>query len=115
LLVNWAVERLRTIPPQATLLVLPEGVMINYLSRHVRPLPDNYSDEDSYVKQLARTPPDYVIFISRDLREHKIAQYGAPGQLGEKILPWLRENYALEASQPGRAKGATLLRRKTLP
>jgi hypothetical protein len=89
--------------------------MINYLSRHVRPLPDDFSDEDLYVKQLARTPPDYVIFISRDLREHGLAQFGAPGQVGEKILPWLRQNYALEASCPGRAKGATLLRRKILP
>jgi hypothetical protein len=115
LLVNWAVERLRTVPPQATLQVFPEGVMINYLSRHVRPLPDDFSDEDLYVKQLARTPPDYVIFISRDLREHGLAQFGAPGQVGEKILPWLRQNYALEASCPGRAKGATLLRRKILP
>ncbi len=115
LLVNWAVERLRTIPPQATLQVLPEGVMINYLSRHRRPLPEDFSQEDLYVKELARTPPDYVIIISRDLREHNIAQFGAPGQLGEKILPWLRENYVVEASLPGRAKGATLLRLKTIP
>ena len=115
LLVNWAVQRLRAIPPQATLQVFPEGVMINYLSRRVRPLPDNFFNEDSIVKQMARTPPDYVILISRDLREHGVTQFGAPGQFGEKILPWLRQNYVLEASHPGRDKSATLLRRKTVP
>jgi hypothetical protein len=115
LLVNWAVESLRTIPPRATLLVLPEGVMINYLSRRERPVLDAFEDENLYVKQLDRAPPDYVIWITRDLREHGIAQFGAPGNPGEKILPWLRQNYVAVASHPGRAKSATLLRRKTLP
>jgi len=90
-------------------------VMINYLSRHVRPLPDEYFDEDLYVKQMARTPPDYVILMTRDLREHGILQFGAPGQLGEKIVPWLRQNYVVAASEQGRAKSAALLRRKAVP
>jgi hypothetical protein len=113
LLVNWAVGQLRALPPQATLQVLPEGVMVNYLSRRLRPLPDEYSDENSYVKQMALTPPDYVLLITRDLREHGITQFGAPGQLGEKIVPWLRQNYVMVASDQGRVKSATLLRRKT--
>jgi hypothetical protein len=113
LLVNWAVGQLRALPPQATLQVLPEGVMVNYLSRRLRPLPDEYSDENSYVKQMALTPPDYVLLITRDLREHGITRFGAPGQLGEKIVPWLRQNYVVVASDQGRAKSATLLRRKT--
>jgi hypothetical protein len=115
LLVNWAVGQLRKVPPQATLQVLPEGVMINYLSRRIKPLPDDFNKEDLYVKQMAQAPPDYVLLITRDLREYGITQFGAPGQLGEKIVPWLRENYLLEASHPGRAKAATLLRRKNSP
>ena len=115
LLVNWAVERLRTIPPRATLLALPGGVMINYLSRHESPLPDGFSDENLYLQQLRRSPPDYVILIARDLREFGIAQFGAPGNLGEKVVPWLWENYSLVASPPGRPRSAMLLRRKTLP
>jgi hypothetical protein len=114
LLVNWAVERLRTVPPNATLLVLPEGVMINYLSRRVRQAPESYADEDWYVKELDRSPPDYVLWMTRDLREHGIAQFGAPGNQGDKILPWVRQNYVVLDSHPGRAKSATLLRRKNL-
>ena len=71
--VNWAVERLRTIPPRATLLLLPEGVMINYLSRHERPLSADFSREDLYLQQLGRSPPDYVVLIARDLHEFGIA------------------------------------------
>jgi len=105
LLVNWAVERLRTIPPRATLLVLPDGVMINYLSRRERPVPDAFADENLYVRQLGRSPPDYVIWITRDLREHGIAQFGAPGNQGDKILPgcgkttwpWTRNRAARKA------------------
>jgi hypothetical protein len=115
LLVDWSVERLRSIPPAATLLVLPEGVMINYLSRHVRPMPEFFHDEDLYVKQLSRSPPDYVILITRDLREFGIKQFGAPGNPGQKIVRWLGENYLLEASHPGRAKWAALLRKKPAP
>ena len=89
--------------------------MINYLSRHERPLPDIFADEDLYLKLLGRTPPDYVILIARDLREHGIAQFGAPGNAGEKVVPWLWENYTLEAAPPTGAKSAMLLRRKTAP
>ena len=114
-LVNWAVESLRTLPPRATLLALPGGAMINYLSRRESPLPDVFSDEDLYLQQLRRSPPDYVILIARDLREFGIAQFGAPGNVGDKIVPWLWENYTLVATPPGRPRSAMLLRRKTLP
>jgi hypothetical protein len=53
--------------------------------------------------------------MTRDLREHGILQFGAPGQLGEKIVPWLWQNYVVVASDQGRAKSATLFRRKTVP
>jgi hypothetical protein len=114
-LVNWAVEQLRTVPPRATLLVLPEGVMINYLARRERPMSEAFTDEDLFVRQLDSSPPDCVILIARDLREFGVAQFGAPGNPGEKILPWLWENYTLEAAPPTGAKDAMLLRRKTPP
>jgi hypothetical protein len=76
-------------------------------------LPESFTDEDLYVAQLDQSPPDYVILIARDLREHGIAQFGAPGNRGEKILPWLWKNYALEDSPSARARGAMLLRRAT--
>ena len=114
-LVNWAVESLRTIPPRATVLVLTGGVMINYLSRHVSPMPDNFSDDDWYLNQLDRSPPDYVVLTARDLREFGIAQFGAPGNPGEKAMNWMWQNYVPVASPPDHPRSAMLLRRKTLP
>jgi hypothetical protein len=113
--VNWCVERLRSIPPGATLLVLPEGVMINYLTRHERPMPEFVSDEQEYIKQLGRSRPDYVIYIWGDQRDGGIPRFGDPGQPGEKIVNWLRENYAIKATHQGRTKWAFILRRKPAP
>jgi len=109
--VNWCVERLQSIPPGATLLVLPEGVMINYLTRHERPMPEFVSDEQEYIKQLSRTQPDYVIYIWGDQRDAGIPRFGDPGQPGEKIVQWLRENYAIEATHQGRTKWAFIFHR----
>lgn len=110
--VNWCVERLRSIPSDATLLVLPEGVMINYLTRHPRPMPEFQSDEEDYIKQLARVRPDYVICIWGDQRDAGISRFGASGQPGEKIVNWLRENYTMEDKRSGDKKMAFIFRRK---
>jgi hypothetical protein len=114
LLVNWSVEHMRTAPPGATLLVLPEGVMINYLSRHERPMPEFQRDEAEYIKQLRRSRPDYVILIWGDQRDGGISRFGDPGQPGEKIEQWLRENYVIEATQRGRTKWVFVMRKKDL-
>jgi hypothetical protein len=115
--VNWCAERLRSIPPNATLLVLPEGVMINYLTRHERPMPEFQSneDEEEYIGQLGRSRPDYVIYIWGDRREGSTPRFGDPGQPGEKIVKWLRENYVIEDTHQGRTKWAFIFHRKPAP
>ena len=96
--VNWTVEQLRDIPPQTTVLALPEGLMVNYLSRHVSPLPtwNRTVTEEAYVKQLQATPPDYVVLISRDLREFGTKRFGDEGNPGHLIMQWVGANYWLE-------------------
>jgi hypothetical protein len=124
-LVNWAVQRMESVPPPSTILVLPEGIVINYLSRHVNPLPIcSFVDATEIQKQrimnlLHQSPPDYVILISRSLSEFGIQQYGSPGTLGHTILKWVLENYGMDASMGGDplatngAKGVAILRRNT--
>ena len=108
LLADWSVRRLRSIPPGANLLVLPEGLMINYLSRRPSPhLPELQADPDAearYVRLLARSPPDYVLWLTRDMRESGVTQYGAPGNPGAQISEWLRDNYVLEDHIPAVSK-----------
>jgi hypothetical protein len=116
LLVDWVVERLRSIPSGANVLVLPEGLMVNYLSRHPSPpMPElqiNPEAEAQYVKLLGRSPPDYVVWLTRDMSEAGITRYGAPGNPGARITQWLEENYVMEAQRAGRLKNATLFRHK---
>jgi hypothetical protein len=114
-IVNWCVERLRAIPPAATLLVLPDGSMINYLSRRRRPMPEFLSDEENYIQQLGATPPDYVILIWGDHRDGAVRYFGDPGKPGEKIVSYLRQKYTIEATHSGATQWAFLMRRKGAP
>jgi len=94
--VNWAAERLRTTPPEATVLVMPEGLMINYLSRR-RSVDPGWlvgEKETDFVHRLADKSPDYVILITRDMVEYGIPRFGAPGNYGYESVKWVAANYS---------------------
>jgi hypothetical protein len=116
-LVKWAVDYLKTVPAGATVCVVPEGAMINYLSRRTNPV-IAARDEEETVELMRRTPPDYVIFAPRNLVELGITRYGAPGGPGHILLPWLQANYDAVAGQGGdpmdasSRKGVLILRHK---
>lgn len=119
-LVNWSAEQLRGIPPQATVMVLSEGLMINYLTRHKSPLPtwNATVTEEFYIKQLHGAPPDYVVLISRDVAEFGTKGFGNEGSPGHEIIKWVVANYWLEKRtggdpfEPRGPKGAMVLRKK---
>jgi hypothetical protein len=94
-LVNWAAEKLRAAPPDATVSVLPGGEMINYLSRHINPVASfaDLSAEDKYVEQLRRAAPDYVVWLWRDLEEFGVKHFGATNNAGHLLRAWVLENY----------------------
>lgn len=116
MIVNWSAEHMQSVPPDATLLVLPEGVMINYLSRHRRPLREFDGDEESYLNRMREARPDYVIVIWGDERDSGYDRFGDRGQVGAKITDWLKENYVMEDSHHGtnhsRVKWAFIFHRK---
>ena len=99
-----------------SLLVLPEGVMINYLTR----LPSTVSEvfffsaateggqEAEIVRRLERKPPDVVLLIRRDLSEYGIQRYGDRPGTGALILAWLSNNYRVDFQN----ERAAMLRRK---
>jgi hypothetical protein len=118
-LVDWVVKHLAGVPPAATLLVLPDGLSINFLTRHVSPLPDVWTagPEESLVERLRETPPDYVAMLSLNLEERGIEHYGTPGNPGHLLVEWVKQNYVPitswgEPFSGTRMKGATVLRRK---
>jgi hypothetical protein len=124
-IVNAVSQALREKRPDQTLLVVPEGVMINYLARLPSSVaPFSYFSsitaggrEDQIVKDLEGHPPVWVVIISRDLREYGIQRYGEQPDEGQQILRWIGEHYETAASIGGdpldyRQRGAVILRRK---
>ena len=118
-LVNWTVERLAK-EPHGTLIVLPDGLSINFLTRRKSVMPEVGGGglEESLVARLRLSPPDYVVLISLDTAQHGINQYGAPGNPGYLLVQWAYENYAPitswgEPFSGTNLKGARILRRKT--
>jgi hypothetical protein len=101
MLVGGASDWLRHTPAGQTVLVLPEGEMINYLARRPSPVAPFFffsaaisgGREAAVLRDLQAHPPDWVVVISRDLREYGVRRYGeAPGK-GALILQWVIENY----------------------
>jgi hypothetical protein len=83
-----------------SLLVIPEGVMLNYLLRKPVPIRSyNFNPywlnwRDQILDALQKSPPDYVVLISRDMREYGMNYFGDSPEHGAKIFAWIRANYA---------------------
>lgn len=115
----------REVPRDATLVVFPEGVMINYLSRRVNPTPFinfmvpelRQTGEARVVAALAANPPDYVILAHKDTREYGVGFFGSDPAYGKAIMDWVRDRYttiAIIGAEPlqSGAFGIKLLKRK---
>lgn len=115
-IVNRLSEWLGNLPRNQTLLVLPEGAMINYLARLPSPAaPANDSSEEAVVDGLKKCPPDWVVIVSRDLRENGVQRYGESPDKGQHTLDWVRANYTPVFSVGGdpldpRQRGGVILK-----
>jgi hypothetical protein len=125
-LVRRVSETLRDEAPGHTLLVLPQGVMVNYLVRMPSPISQVYfyagatsgGREQTIVTALGRHPPDYVAIMSADLSDCGIERYGTEVGNGRLILNWVSENYKQSYSMGGdplewQGAGAVILKRKS--
>jgi hypothetical protein len=87
--------------PNATLAVLPEGVMVNYLSRRFNPtkyLIWNPAEivgfgQSTMTATFCENPPDYVILIHRDSSEYGVKFFGQEERFGLKLIQWIEANY----------------------
>ena len=105
------------VAPGASLAVLPEGVMLNYLLRRETPLPFvNFMPpevlafgEDAMVHALERHPPDIVVFVHRDTSEYGFELFGTDPEYGRRIMTWIRARYGsidVIGHEPMSASGA---------
>jgi len=101
--VKYFTQNLEILPNDKTLVVVPEGVMINYLSRKKSPIPEeafytNKKAELFIVTELENTLPDYIVLMTRDLNEYGVTKFGAKGQSGEYITSLIRKYYTITNS-----------------
>jgi 4-amino-4-deoxy-L-arabinose transferase-like glycosyltransferase len=125
-----AVKRLlervgQSAPREASLVVLPEGVMVNYLARRANPTP--YATfmppelaiygETRMLEALQNDPPDFIALVSKDMEEYGVGPFGKDPDYGSRMMAWVRARYETiwqiveGPGQPGQFE-AELLRRR---
>jgi hypothetical protein len=122
---DWNADRARTLNAliatvhDGTLVVMPEGITINYLTRARSPLTfhtftpvetANSAVESTILRELAAHPPDRVAIVTRDVREYGSRGFGI--DYGLRITAFLHTHYRVEQAWHGERFDATLLRLK---
>ncbi len=120
LLVNRALAAIgRDVRPDQTLAVIPEGVMLNYLShrvssvRFVNWMPTELAiwGEDRMLSSLRDHPPDFIAFTQRPATEYGLRSFGA--DFGAATVAWIQEHYdrigVIEGTSGARMFGRILL------
>ena len=87
--------------PTDTLAVVPEGVMLNFLTRHVNPTPFiNYMPPEMEVFGEAQIltawqqhPPDWVVRWPKDSEEYGIGPFGHDTANGQILWEWILAHY----------------------
>jgi len=82
-----------------SLAVLPEGVMLNFLSRRPNPTPYTnfmppelaFYGEPRMLAALDAAPPDYVALVHKDTDEYGARFFGR--DYGRDLYRWVRRNY----------------------
>jgi hypothetical protein len=113
--------------PGDTLVVLPEGVMINYLLRmrssipFMTALPAEVAvfGEDAFLRALQRDPPSLILLVHRDTSEFGARSFGSDYALS--VARWIDARYARVGGageppfRPGTKFGVVALRLRTPP
>ena len=97
--VESALAELAKVDPGASLAVLPEGVMLNYLTRRVNPTPYiNFMPPEmllygqaEMIAAFKSNPPDYVVFMHKNTRLYGYEFFGR--DYGRALHGWVLSNY----------------------
>ncbi|MBN1363897.1 MAG: hypothetical protein JW976_03740 [Syntrophaceae bacterium] len=82
-----------------TLIVMPDGVMLNYLSRKRNPsryfeFTPNFVEatgEDNIINEISLNPPSFVVLSKKNTEEHGAKYFGM--NYGLNIYSWIINNY----------------------
>jgi len=101
----------KNVPPRATLAALPQGAMLNFLSRHVNPTPSldwnptmlAVFGQTNMLAALKKNPPDYIAVVEWPSYEFGLDYFGKEPGYGTDVMAWVKKNYetaALFGSEP---------------
>lgn len=87
--------------PSATLAVLPEGAVVNFLSHRTNPTPflvwtpfeSAIFGEDKLVGAFAVHSPDYILLTHRNMDEFQTGYFGDDPNYGAAFRRWLESHY----------------------
>lgn len=105
--INQALAHLAQTPPETTVAVLPEGIMLNYLARRAAPtrfinfMPPELEmyGQQAIVEAFRASPPDVVIYLHK-----RAGLYGTPlfgRDYGRALHGFVRANYDAVADWGG--------------
>jgi len=104
-----------------SLVVVPEGVMINYLARIPNPTPfvnfmppeEILFGEAAWVRALRGSPPQVICIVHKDTSEYGLPRFGE--DYGRAVRAWIDEHYRVVAQlgdpplKPGTVFGIRIL------
>ncbi len=103
---GWAVNQTlqwidRNTAASATLSVIPEGIMINYLSRRSNPTPyttlvpmaSGNFDQGRVLNSFLEQRPDYIILFHKDTSEWGEKFFGHSPAYGLSLMQWINKSY----------------------
>lgn len=116
-------------PPDSTLLVLPEGAGINYWLRRDNPTPYSlflpteqaaHGGGEAMLGRMQASPPDFVVLVHRGHQEFGTGPFLSDPRYGAAFRGWLEQDYTLVdriGAEPfrGPAFGIVILRRTLAP
>jgi hypothetical protein len=112
--------------PTDTLVCMPEGLLINFMTRRISTTPDmNFNPislimygEENMLSRLQQHPPDWIALVGEDTSIYDAQFFGR--DYARRIAAWIHENY-----EPAKLCGALpftseklgifIMRRKTMP
>jgi hypothetical protein len=116
-------------PADASLLVMPEGIGLNYWLRRRNPTRFNlflptemraFGGEEAMLEEIREHAPDFVVLMHRDSAEFGVGPFGEDPRNGRRLRQWVDANY-LRLVQIGaepfrdRRFGLVILRRRDAP
>ncbi|MBX7221256.1 MAG: hypothetical protein K1Y36_15010 [Blastocatellia bacterium] len=113
--------------PTETLVVLPEGILLNYLFRKTNPTPYivftpydlvSYGGETVTLQGLQTHAPDVIVLLQRTFGDWEFPPFGTDARYGQAISNWMRQQYVcvrVIGAEPGtgsKAYGVAVWQRK---